>query len=371
MNQESLKIWMDHIKAWSEYVVFGNTIQVYVLSLVMFMVVMTALRVMKMIVIKRLQNMAAKTATDIDDFVVGLFRHIGAGVYLLMGVYIASRSLVLAGSIDRVLNILFVGVLTFKAVQVLQDVVVFFLDKWMGRTETNDPTARVATKNLGIIVKVVLWIGGVLFLLDNLGIDVTAAVAGLGITGIAVALAAQTLLKDTFAAFCIFIDKPFRVGEFIIVGDLMGTVEYVGFKTTRIRSLGGEQLIFPNSDLTENRVRNFKRMEQRRIVFKFGVIYQTPVEKVKLIPDIVRRIVAENSNARLDRVHFMSYGDFALIYEVVFFVLKPDFQTYGDVQQYINIRLMEEFQKHKIEFAYPTQQIYVTSVTPPVNPPLK
>jgi small-conductance mechanosensitive channel len=344
---------------------FGNTLQTYCVAILTFVLVMVMMRILKSVVITRLQAWAKKTTTDVDDFLIGLLRYIDPGVYLLVGVYIAAQSLVMAGSIHKILHLLFVVVLTIKAIQVLQEVVQFFLNKWMGRNEQEDPTTAVAAKNLGIIVKVVLWIGGAMFLLDNLGIDVTAAVAGLGITGIAVALAAQTLLKDTFAAFCIFIDKPFKVGDVINIGDLVGTVEFVGFKTTRVRSIGGEQLIFPNSALTDNQIRNFKRMETRRIVFKLGVVYQTPGDKVKEIPVLIKQIIESTENAKFDRAHFMSYGDFALIYEIVYFVLKPDYVVYADTQQTINFRIMEEFQARGIEFAYPTQQIYITSVGQP------
>ena len=159
-------------------------------------------------------------------------------------------------------------------------------------------------------------------------------------------------------------DKPFQVGDFIIVGDLLGTVEHVGLKTTRIRSLGGEQLIFSNSDLTSSRIKNYKRMSERRVVFSVGVVYQTPVEKVKAISPMIKQVIEEHENARFDRAHFKSFGDFALIYEVVFYVLRPDYNTYMDLQQSINVRLIEEFQKAGIEFAYPTQQLYVATNEP-------
>lgn len=354
---------------WMSKEMLGNPMSSFVVASVALVLVTIAMWIVKTVIISRLNAWAKQTTTDVDDFVIGLLNQVGLGTYLLVSVYIASQSLILPGSITRILHLLFVVVLTFKVIQVLQQALQFFLGKWMGRTETEDPTATVAAKNLGIIVKVVLWIGGVMFLLDNLGIDVTAAIAGLGITGIAVALAAQTLLKDTFAAFCIFIDKPFKVGDAISVDDLVGTIEYVGFKTTRVRSLGGEQLIFPNSQLTDNRVRNFKRMEQRRIVFKIGVIYQTPADKVREIPVILKQIIDSTPDTKFDRAHFLSYGDFALIYEVVYFVLKPDYLVYANAQQEINFRLMDEFAKRGIEFAYPTQQIFVTSTGQP--PPAK
>ena len=160
-------------------------------------------------------------------------------------------------------------------------------------------------------------------------------------------------------------DKPFKVGDFVIVGDLLGTIEHVGFKTTRIRSLHGELLIFSNSDLTSSRIRNYKQMKTRRIAFEIGVTYQTTTAQVKEIPTIIAQITKEHELAKLDRAHFKAYGDFALIFEIVYFVLTPDYNKYMDVQQYINVRLKEEFEKRGISFAYPTQQLYVTKVQPP------
>ena len=219
-------------------------------------------------------------------------------------------------------------------------------------------------ENMAWLARLMIWAATLLFVFDNLGINITAFVASLGIGGVAIALAAQSVLGDAFSSFAIFMDKPFQVGDFIIVGDLLGTMENVGFKTTRIRSLGGEQLIFSNSDLTSSRIKNYKRMRERRIVFSVGVVYQTPVEKVKAISPMIKRVIDEHQNARFDRAHFKSFGDFALIYEVVFYVLRPDYNTYMDVQQSINFRLMEEFQKAELEFAYPTQQLYVTTNEP-------
>ena len=345
--------------------VFGNSVEAYLVSLAIFLGVVLGLRVIKSVVVKRLRELAKRTATDIDDFLIGLLRHIGPAVYFFLALYLATRSLVLPVGLQNILRILFVIVVTIKGVQILQEVATFFMQKWAAREQQEDPTAAAAIGNMVKVVQVVLWVGAVVFVLDNLGINVTAVVAGLGIGGVAVALAAQSVLGDAFSSFAIFVDKPFRVGDFIIVGDLLGTIEHVGFKTTRIRSLHGEQLIFSNSDLTSSRIRNYKQMQTRRIAFQIGVTYQTTTEQVREIPKIVERVVKEHEMAKLDRAHFKSYGDFALIFEIVYYVLSPDYNKYMDVQQYINVRLKEEFEKQGIDFAYPTQQLYLTKVEPP------
>jgi small-conductance mechanosensitive channel len=184
-------------------------------------------------------------------------------------------------------------------------------------------------------------------------------VAGLGIGGIAVALAAQAVLGDLFSYFSILMDRPFELGDFIIIDDYMGTIEHIGIKTTRIRSLGGEQLVFSNTDLTGSRIRNYKRMEQRRIVFRIGVVYQTPVEKLKEIPGIIKGIMDAIPEARTDRAHFASYGDSSLDFEIVYYVLTGDYNKYMDIQQEINLSLAEEFERRGIEFAYPTRTLFI------------
>ena len=343
----------------------GNTVQAYLIALAVFFGVIILIRIFKAVVVKRLHQLAKRTTTDIDDFLIRLLRHVDPIVYISMAFYIATRPLVLAEGLQQVLHAFFVIILTVKVIQLIQEAMMFFLNKWASATEREDPTSVVVVRNMRKVVQVVLWIVGTIFIFDNMGINVTSVVAGLGIGGVAVALAAQAVLGDAFSSFAIFLDKPFKVGDFIIVGDLLGTVEHVGFKTTRIRSLGGEQLIFSNSDLTSSRVRNYKRMETRRILFRIGVIYQTTTEKVKAIPAMIERIIRDHELSRFDRAHFQSYGDFALIFEIVYYVLSPDYNQYMAIQHDINICIKEEFEKAGIEFAYPTQQLFVTNVEPP------
>lgn len=347
------------------YEVGGNTLLAYAVAAALLFGVFFGLQIVKALAANRLQRLAKRTATDIDDVIVGLLRHVGPAVYLLIGLYLAARSLLLPAGLAQLIHLAVVLVLTVKAVQVLHELVAFLLARWIGRATEDDPTAKVVVANVGKALQALLWLGGGLFVLDNLGVNVTSVIAGLGIGGIAVALAAQAVLGDAFSSLAIFLDKPFKVGDFIIVGDLMGTVEYIGFKTTRVRSLGGEQLIFSNSDLTASRVRNYKRMESRRVAFTLGVVYQTSLEQMRAIPALVRRIIEEQGErARFDRAHFHQYGDFALVFEVVYYVLSPDYNLYMDVQQAVNLRIKEEFDRAGIEFAYPTQQLYVTTPLP-------
>ena len=341
---------------------FGNPLQNYAVACGVFFIVIVGLPILKSIVVKQLQALAKRTASDFDDLLVGLLNRVLRGdVYFFTALYLGTLSIELPGNLERIFRALFVIIVVYKAALILQGIAVYGLKKWTERTEKEDPTSAAMIKNATLIVRLGLWVAVVLFILDNLGINITAFVAGLGITGVAVALAAQAVLGDLFSSFAIFTDRPFAVGDFIIVGDLLGTVEHVGFKTTRLRSLFGEQLVFSNSDLTNSRIKNYKRMRERRLEFKFGVVYQTTAEQAMAIPQIVEQIIKEHKMARFDRAHFQCFGDFSLVFVVVYYVLSPDYNLYMDVQQYFNLRIMEEFRRNKIEFAYPTQQLYVTN----------
>lgn len=228
------------------------------------------------------------------------------------------------------------------------------------RQLAEDPGAVATMDVLSFVLRVAVWSVVLLLTLDNLGVNITALIAGLGVGGIAVALAAQNILGDLFASLSIVLDKPFVVGDFLVIDDFLGSVEKVGLKTTRLRSLSGEQLIFSNNDLLGSRIRNYGRMFERRIVFSLGVTYQTPAGKLREIPTIIREAIEVNDKVRFDRAHFQSYGDFALIFEVVYYVLSRDYNLYMDVQQAVNLTIFERFSDEGIEFAYPTQTLYVS-----------
>jgi len=233
------------------------------------------------------------------------------------------------------------------------------LDYYQHQQESKDPAGASMINVLGLLGRTLLWSLVLLLALDNLGVNITALVTGLGIGGIAVALAVQTVLGDLLASLSIVLDKPFTMGDFLIVGEHMGSVEYIGLKTTRIRSLSGEQLVFSNADLLQSRIRNFGRMYERRVVFKIGVTYQTPRDRLTEIPGIIRTAIESQQQTRFDRSHFVSYGDFSLLFETVFYVLGADYNLYMDIQQAINLLIHERFEEQGIEFAYPTQTLFL------------
>lgn len=346
---------------------FGNTVLTYIAVAGAILLGLFIVRIGAAITKKALHNIISRTDSRLDDFLINVL-HRNVTPLLYYGVfYIATRSLALPAAIARSLEVIGVILLTFLSIRLIGSVVVHAFESfWL---KDLDPEKQRSFKGLVPALKVVIWGIGIVFLLDNLGFEISAVIAGLGIGGIAVALAAQSVLGDLFSYFSILMDRPFETGDFIIIGpEHLGTVEHIGIKTTRIRSLSGEQIILSNSDLTNSRIRNFKRMERRRVVFRLGVTYQTPLEKLKAIPGVIKGIINGIGLTEFDRAHFTDYGNFSLNFEVVYFVLSSDHNTYRDIEQSINLAIYEKFVEMGIEFAYPTQTLYIENSNPPARP---
>jgi len=276
-----------------------------------------------------------------------------------LALYTGAATLELPARLERLLeNVALVALVVQFALWATR-----LLQHWLAlradATRGTDPEAATTVTLLGFVGRVVIWALALLLALDQLGVDVTALVAGLGIGGIAVALALQNILGDLFASAAIVLDKPFMVGDFIVVGEHAGTVEKVGLKTTRVRSLSGEQLVFANALLLNAQLRNFKRMNERRIAFTIGVTYETPLEKLRALPGWLKAAVEAQPKARFDRAHFKSYGDFSLNFEVVYYVLSAEFNVYMDTQQGINLTIYEKLAQEGVQFAYPTRTLYL------------
>jgi small-conductance mechanosensitive channel len=235
------------------------------------------------------------------------------------------------------------------------------------RAAERDPGSVTMIRTLGLLGKAVLWVVMVLVALHNSGVNITALVAGMGIGGIAVALALQNILADVFASVSIILDKPYQVGDFIVVGDSMGTVERIGIKTTRVRSLSGEQLVFANGELLKARIRNFKRMSERRVEFAIGVPFGTPHAKAERIPPLLREIIESNDQVRLERAHFKEFGESSLTFECVYFVKAFDYALYLGIQESINLEILRRFQEEEIEFAHPSRSFFPAQGVAPVR----
>lgn len=317
--------------------------------------------IVKRVILQTLKRLTQKTTTSFDDFLVHTLEKTFDPIAYYAVFYFASRWVTLDPVVCKLINSGWLIIITVTIIRFIVAIINYLLEELWLKGEENKEAKKKSLGGILMMTKCLLWSLGLIFLMDNLGFKVSSVLAGLGVGGVAVALAAQAILGDLFSYLSIFFDKPFEIGDFIINGDYMGTVEHVGVKTTRLRSLGGEQLVFANSDLTNSRVRNYKRMTERRVVFKLGLTYATPVAKLRTIPQTIKSIIESVEKTRFDRAHFSSYGDFNLVIEVVYYVLSNDYNIYMDLQQEINLAIKEAFEKQEIEFAYPTQTIYVNS----------
>lgn len=338
--------------------IFQNTVGKYFISITIFLVFIVIIYFLKVCMLNRLKKLVALTKTTIDDFIISHISKTFIPLLLFVSFTVSIKNLVINPGITTIINVIstifFIGI----GVKFVMSLVDYCIDVFCKKTTANDNRMR-SLKGIVVAVKIVVIGLALILFLDNMGIKISALVAGLGIGGIAIAFALQAILGDLFSFFVILFDRPFEIGDFIIIDGFMGTIEYIGIKTTRLRSLGGEQLIFSNTALTNARVRNYKRMAQRRVVFKIGVTYQTSLENMKEIPETIKKIISNVSGVRFDRAHFSSYGDFALIYEIVYYALSSDYNKYMDLQQIINFQIKEKFDQLNIDFAYPTQTLFI------------
>ena len=345
-----------------DQVYYNNTIRQYLIALAVMLGGVILVLAFKRLIIKRLQSWAAKTPGKWDDFIIESLARFGIPVVQWTIVYWAVHLLDLSDKTERTIQIATSIIVTYYVLRLISSLVMLLLRSGVQRREHGEEKIK-QLGGLMMLINGVIWFLGLVFLLSNWGIEVTPIIAGLGIGGIAVALAAQNILGDLFSYFVIFFDRPFEAGDFIIVDDKMGTIEYVGIKTTHIRALGGEQIIIGNSNLTNSRIHNYKRMMRRRIVFTIDVEYGTPMEVLRKIPGMLKSIVEQQKPIVFDRSHFAAYKDWSLRFEVVYSVLSPDFNVYMDIQQAINFAIYQEFEKNKINFAFPTQSMFIKSDT--------
>ena len=343
-----------------DYTFFGNSLLQWTIALVVLLLSYLLLQLAVRIAGRRLAALATGTETQWDDIIANAINRTRTLFLFVAGIFIASHFLQLPERTQSFIYSLFIITLLVQAGIWLGVVTLSTLEQYRQQALKKNPAAATTINAMGFLSRILIWSVVLLVALDNLGIDVTALVAGLGIGGVAVALSVQNILGDLFASLSIILDKPFVIGDFLVIDDCMGSVEYVGLKTTRVRSLSGEQLILSNSDLLKSRIRNYGRMFERRVVFNIGVTYDTTREKLRRIPAIIREAIESQDKTRFDRSHFMKYGDYALQFETVYYVLSPDYNLYMDRQQAIYFAIHEAFEQEHIGFAYPTQTLYVT-----------
>lgn len=342
---------------WLQQTYWGNSIRDYIIAAGIIIVGIILLKIIKRIVLVRFRQFAKNTATDIDDLLLKLIEKCILPLCYTFLVYFGLKVLTLPEQLIRVLHVVLVVLVVFFVVRLLGYVIEYLLAKYLqkeGKAQINN-----ALNGLMIIVRIVLFTFGLIFLLDNLGYDVLTLLTGLGIGGIAIALAAQNILGDIFAYFSILFDRPFEIGDFLIVDDKLGSVEHIGIKTTRINSLSGEQLVCSNKNLTDSWIHNYAHMKKRRAVFGFNIPYDTPIDKIEAIPNMVKEIITSKENVAFDRAHFASFEESFLHFEAVYYSLSPDYTTYMNVQQAINLDIMRTFEKIGVSFAFPARSVWL------------
>ncbi len=339
---------------------FKNSLLSWLVAHGTSVVVFAALLLLRRVIVRRALAMSAKTAMKWDDTLAELLRQTSAPFLFVFALTCGARLLSLPDRMSVALNTIVIVVLLIQVGIWLTAAARDILERYRADKLPNDRSTATMIGAISFVVQLVIWSAVLLLVLDNMGFDITALVASLGVGGVAVALATQNILGDLFSSLAIVLDKPFVLGDFIIVDDLLGSVENIGLKTTRLRALSGEQLIFSNADLIGSRVRNFGRMYERRVLFPIGVTYQTPRRDLERIPDMLRAAIESQDDVRFDRAHFASYGDFSINFETVYYVLSPEYNRYMDIHQAVNLSIHEQFEDATIEFAYPTQTLVLT-----------
>ena len=343
-----------------DYQIFKNTLEAYLVAVGVFVLTFVILKFAKFRIVARLKKFSEKTDTEFDDLITRIISAFGFPFYVLVSLIVALQFLNVPEVIDKVVSYAILIVVLYYGVKAFQQIIDFGFQKIIAKRLEEDGGFDASVIRILInALKGFLWLIAGLLLIQNLGYDVTVLIAGLGIGGLAIAFALKDIFADIFASFSIYFDKPFETGHYIAVGKNKGTVKHIGIKTTRIQSSQGEELIIPNRKLTGVVLQNYGRMEKRRISFAFGVTYETPTEKLKKIPGIVREIVGEQESSEIDRVHFTEFGDFSLNFGVVYYFNSSDYAKHLDAQQEINFKLKERFEKEGIEFAYPTQTVFI------------
>lgn len=348
-----------------EKVFLGNDLRAWVIALGLCAASFILLHAMKGFLVRRLTRLSTRTRTGLDDLVVEILAHTKNYFIFFVSAYLGLLTLKVPAKGSQIAEKALVLVLIMQLASWGLRGVEFWVERHLKKRAQQDVATATTLGLVSFAAKFVLFALLFLVALNNLGVDITALVAGLGVGGIAIALAVQNILGDLFASLTIVLDKPFVVGDFVIVDNFKGTIEQIGLKTTRVRSLSGEQLIFPNSNLLQSRIANYKRMYERRVVFTLGVVYQTPAEKLKRIPAILKEVIEKRSGTRFDRSHFVLYGASSLDFETVYWINDPNYNQFADIHQEVLFEIFERFGREGLDFAYPTQTVFLEHATQP------
>ena len=334
---------------------WGNPLREWIFFGIIFIGSFAILKILQKVVIARLKYLAKKTETDIDDLIIEILEKVISKPFCFMvSLFSGLKYIKISAFADKIINLVFLVIIVYYLTKIV-DLLLHYATKKYAEKKSGKPSG--ISKILVILSNTIIWIIAFLVILQNFGINVTSLIAGLGIGGIAIAFALQNVLADIFASISIYFDKPFEEGDYIVVGTDSGNVTRVGIKSTRIKTLEGQELVISNKQLTESRINNYKKMDKRRVVNTINIEVNTPLEKVKKINTIIKKIFEKEKNVTLDRIHFKAYGNYSLVYELVFFVNSQDYAEYMDAQERVNLDILDAFGKEGIKFAFPTQKV--------------
>ncbi|EPR67524.1 mechanosensitive ion channel family protein [Cyclobacterium qasimii] len=337
---------------------WNNTTKDYLIAIGFIVIGILIVRVFKKTLLTKIKKLTKRTDTHFDDYLVEAIEKFVIPALYISIVFFGIKTLTISDNFRNIISNTHTVVLAYFIIRLISQVLILLLKTWVKEQENGEEKVK-QIGGIILIINMLIWGIGFLFLFDNLGYDVTAIVTGMGIGGIAVALAAQNILGDLFNYFVIFFDRPIEIGDFIVIDDKNGVVEKIGIKTTRIKTLSGEQLVVANSDLTSSRIHNYKKMQRRRILFAVGVSYETSTEDLKRIPQILKEIVSQQKPVTFDRAHFKEFGDSSLNFEVVYYVEDAAYNVYMDIQQQVNFEIFDKFQSMGISIAFPTRTLYL------------
>ena len=342
------------MKNFFQQIWWGNSVQQYVVVLAEIIFIWLIYMLFKKFIVTALKKFTVKTAIQTDDAIVNAAEKFILPYIFLTIIYAVVEQLNFTEHTEHVFKVVIAVITAYYFVRFINHALQLTVILYMSRKQ--EPPERFKQLNgILLVIKATVWIVGVLMLIENLGYNITTIITGLGIGGIAIALAAQNILGDLFSYFVIFFDKPFEIGDFITVNTFSGTVERIGIKTSHLRSVTGEQLIVPNADMVKSTIKNFKRLETRGIIFKMNLRYDTSEEKLKALPQQIEDIIIKQPFTTFNRCHLVNFADFSITFETMYQVKTADFLIYLNTQQNIYLDILNLFREQGIDFAFPGQ----------------
>ncbi len=338
----------------------GNKVIDYIDFVLIFLVFVALIKLFRITVLVLLNKLAIKIQSKIFNFILTKIKKLLVPLEYYGVFYFSVKTLNLHKYVLNTLDVLALLIIVFYVTRFVVSLVDFIIEQKIEQSTT--PSKVQVLRAIIPAINILIWVIGIIFILSNLGFNISALVAGLGVGGLAVALAGQKILGDIFSYISILVDKPFEIGDMILVDNHWGNVEYIGIRSTRLKSLTGEMLVFANSDITTARIKNFTKMQERRAEITLGVVYETPLEKLQLIPKIIEEIINSTEKVRFDRSHFHSYGNFSLNFQTIYWIEDIDFKLYMDKQQEILLKIFDAFKKNNIQFAYPTSKVFLENI---------